>query len=125
MNAFLFVTLSLIPATMVVIALAWRKRPPGKINWIYGYRTDWSMKTQETWDFAHEYISVLWLRVGIPLWVFSVAAWLIGIRNDGADLGKITTVITLIQCVFLILPILPTERALRQTFDAKGKRRSA
>ena len=32
-----------------------QKYPPKKINFLYGYRTSSSMKTQERWDFAQGY----------------------------------------------------------------------
>jgi uncharacterized membrane protein len=35
--------------------LTWWIRPPRKINKIYGYRTNMSMKNKDTWDYAHRF----------------------------------------------------------------------
>ncbi len=43
----------LIPATMLVIGQLWRKRLPKNINPIYGFRTARSMKSRDTWEYAH------------------------------------------------------------------------
>ncbi len=121
MTVFLLITLSLIPATMVLFGLVWRQNPPKAINRLYGYRTDWSMKSHETWDFAHKYCAALWLWTGIPIWVISIVAWSIGLRCGYSTLTRVATALTLVQCICLALPILPTEIALRRRFDTDGK----
>ncbi|MGI6643723.1 MAG: SdpI family protein [Bacillota bacterium] len=125
MTVFLLVMLSIIPATMVIFGLVWRNHWPKTINWLYGYRTGWSTKSQETWDFAHKYIAVLWLRTGIPLWIVSIAAWLIGLRLGHSTLARLTSALTLVQCVCLALPIWPTEAALKRNFDADGRSKTS
>lgn len=123
MTVFMLITLSLVPATMVVIGLVWRKRPPRKINWIYGYRTTWSMKSQETWDFAHRHFSRIWLNTGVPLWLASITAGLICTRCGDEVLEKLTAGATILQCILLFLTLFPTEIALRRNFDESGKRK--
>ncbi len=124
MNAFLLVAVSLVPATMVIFGLVWRNNPPKTINAFYGYRTTWSMKSKETWDFAHKHAAGLWLRIGAPLWLLSVAAWYIGLGLDFSTLAWLTVIVTSAQCIFFVLPVWPTEMALRQQFDAHGKKKT-
>ena len=57
------------------------KRPPRKINDLYGYRTAMSMKSQETWDFAHRYCGRIWLWSGAGILLLSVIAMVI-FRGD-------------------------------------------
>ena len=40
---------------------------PKKINHIYGYRTAMSMKSNETWVFAHPYFGKWWFTIGLFL----------------------------------------------------------
>ena len=45
----------LIPATMIGFGLLFLKRPPKKINAIFGYRSMRSMRNEDTWRFAHQH----------------------------------------------------------------------
>lgn len=42
---------------MLVLAFLFKRFPPKKINYWYGYRTPRSMRSQEAWDFANQYSS--------------------------------------------------------------------
>ena len=57
----------LIPATMIGFGLLFLKRPPKKINAIFGYRSMRSMQNEDTWRFAHAHLSKLWVRLGLAL----------------------------------------------------------
>ena len=46
----------LIPAIMLVMGRYFMKSAPKEINYIFGYRTNMSMKNRDTWEFAHKYI---------------------------------------------------------------------
>ncbi|MFF2912422.1 SdpI family protein [Paenibacillus sp. NPDC057934] len=42
-----------------------KKKPPKKINSLYGYRTKRSMKNQLLWDEANRYSAELMIRYGL------------------------------------------------------------
>jgi uncharacterized membrane protein len=46
--------------------------PPKKINYLYGYRTNSSMKSQERWDFAQKYSSIQMMILAIIMFVVSL-----------------------------------------------------
>ncbi|NNE93783.1 MAG: SdpI family protein [Verrucomicrobiales bacterium] len=54
---------------LLVIALLFLRFPPRDINWMYGYRTARSMKSQEAWEFANRLSAraLVWISVGITL----------------------------------------------------------
>jgi hypothetical protein len=80
------------------------------------------MKSQETWDFAHSYIARIWLYSGVPLALLPFIL-LVKFSNYTKDiLDNIMTGTMIIQVLCLILAILPTEIALRKSFDEKGNR---
>lgn len=120
----LFTAFSLMaPAIMVGFGSRWRKRPPKTINSTYGYRTTWSEKSQETWDFAHKYTGKIWMYTGIPLGIITIALLVI-FRNRGYDvLGHYCVIIMFIQTAILCLTIVPTEIELRKKFDEDGNRK--
>ena len=66
MGAYLGVSV-LIPALMLLFGWLFLRRPPRRINSIYGYRTARSMQNQETWEFAHRVGGRVWLRTGAVL----------------------------------------------------------
>ena len=54
----------LVPLTMIGFGRYFLKQAPGTINWVFGYRTEMSMKNKDTWEFAHKYIGKLWYIKG-------------------------------------------------------------
>jgi uncharacterized membrane protein len=123
MFIFFLIVLLLIPLTLIGFGVLWKKNPPKTINWAYGYRSTWSMKSKETWDFAHRYVGRLWVYTGIPLALISVLA-LIAFRNSDLDeLGRIVLIVNAIQLLGLFLPIIPTEIALKNRFDKGGNKK--
>lgn len=108
---------------MVGLGFRWRERPPKTINSTYGYRTTWSEKSQETWDFAHKYVGGIWLHTGIPLGIITIVLLAV-FRNSGCDvLGDFCIIIMFIQTAILCLTIVPTEIKLKKRFDENGNRR--
>lgn len=111
----------LIPLMMIGIGRLFMKRPPKRINGIYGYRTKRSMKTQETWEFAHRYFGNLWFRLGLVLIPLSALPLIFVYVKDIDLIGIVGAVVTLVQIVLMIVPVFPTERALKENFDEFGK----
>ena len=89
----------LIPFVMIVVGRMSWKHCPKNINSLIGYRTTRSMKSMDTWKFAHEYCGKLWWKLG----------WLI-------------MILTALMHV-LIISIYPTEKALKEHFNDDGTRK--
>ncbi len=113
----------LTPVLMIVGGRLMWKRCPKKINHFIGYRTVRSMKNMDTWTFAHEHIGRTWWKVGwILLWpTFSLHLPIYGASES--VVGVAGTVWLVIQLIVLLVSILPTERALKNTFHDDGSRK--
>lgn len=122
MYLFYIIVSLLVPAILIFIGLLWRKHPPKQINMIYGYRTSMSMKNQDTWDFAHKHFRMTALITGIILAIFTSGP-LLFLHKD--ILERLLLPVTIVQCILLILDIIPTELALRKYFDKNGNRKSS
>ena len=125
MAFWLFVLLMnlLVPVVMIGFGKSFLKEPPGEINSAYGYRTSWSSKNWDTWTFAHQYCGGLWYRWGRIMLMITIIALLFVFGQEDDLVGKVGTVIMIIQMIPCIGAIIPTEIALRKTFDKDGKRR--
>ena len=111
----------LIPLLMVGLGKLLAKHPPKRINGVSGYRTKRSMKTQETWEFAHRYFGNLWFRLGLVLIPLSVLPLIFVYGKDIDQIGIVGAVVTLFEIVPMIVPVFSTERALKENFDEYGK----
>ena len=112
-----------IPLTMVIFGRHFMHHPPKDINSFYGYRTSMSMKSRETWDFAHMYFGKLWFILGLVLLPLSLIPMFFLLGKSVEATGNFSLVIMGVQLVFLVVPIFPTERALKKNFDQFGFRR--
>lgn len=115
----------IVPLTMVGFGAYFMKRAPKEINVFFGYRTRRSMKSRETWEFAHKYCGRLWFYFGLcmipaDLAALSIAAALIP-DADGFAIAMSAAV--LIEIAVMFIPLAKTERALDREFDAHGRRK--
>lgn len=89
--------------------------PPKKINALYGYRTNKSMKNEEVWQFANSFFNVTLVKYA----AISFAAALLFVFLTSIE-------ITWQPMVFLLLTlavtVIKTEQVLSQNFDADGNR---
>ena len=114
----------LFPLIMIVMGRYFMKKSPKEINYIFGYRTNMSMKNKDTWDFAHKYFGKLWFRLGWLLIPISVIPMLFVIGKGEDIIGTVGMVVMVIDLILLIAPIFSTERALKKIFDKDGNKRN-
>ena len=121
---FLFVSVLLIPLTMVFFGKYFSKKSPKEINWIFGYRTMRSTKNDATWKFAHNHFGRLWFINGLWLSAVTVLAMvcLFFFRENKDLVGNCAMALMFVQMVVMIIPIFFTERALKKNFDDDGNR---
>ena len=112
----------LFPLIMIVMGRYFMKKSPEEINYIFGYRTNMSMKNKDTWDFAHKYFGKRWFRLGWLLIPISVIPMLFVIGKGEDIIGTVGMVVMVIDLILLIAPIFSTERALKKIFDKDGNR---
>ena len=117
---FMLAVILLMPLTMIIFGRHFMHNPPKDINGSYGYRTSMSMKSRETWDFSHRYFGKLWFILGLILLPLSAAAMLFLLGKSVGTIGNASIVIMAVHLVFVIVPIFPTEAALKRNFDSNG-----
>ena len=111
----------MIPAMMLGFGILFIRQAPKEINYLFGYRTARSMKNRDTWEFAHRHIGRTWRIAGIALAPLS-ALPLLAVSGEEA-LGLVCTAVMTVQLIALVGSIIPTELALKRTFDKNGQRR--
>ena len=123
---FMLVMNLLTPLTMIIFGYIYNKKPPKKpkSKFAYsGYRTPMSMKNEETWEYANRFFGKLWFIFGIPVGVISIIVLFFFIGKDKDTVGFAGMIICYVQLVAMLLPVIPTELALRRRFDKYGNRR--
>lgn len=120
---FIFSMNLVIPLSMIIFGKYFTKHKPESINGVFGYRTPMSMKNKETWEFAHNYFGRIWFYMGVILLIISVLGMLFLIEKNESIIENYSVILNIIQIIFLIIPIAPTELALRKNFDRQGNRK--
>ncbi len=106
----------MVPLTMVGLGWVFVHRPPKERNNLYGYRTQRSMASREAWTFAHIYIGKIWFCMGLVMLVLAVIVMLFCIGKSDNVVGIWGGAVEGAECVLMLLPIFPTERALKSKF---------
>ena len=114
----------LFPAIMILFGAVFTKAAPKRINYIFGYRTELSMKNRDTWEFAHKYIGKLWFRLGLLLIPITVIPMLFVIGNSENVVATVGLIVSFVNTVTLIIPIFFTEKALNKAFGKDGNRKA-
>lgn len=99
-------------AIFVIAAMVVSIFPPKKINYLYGYRTSASMKSQERWDFAQKYSTKKMFQAGLMLFAISFFGLIVPV-TDKLNL-IIGIFLMLASCAFMLVT---TENALRKHFN--------
>ncbi|MGC4040920.1 MAG: SdpI family protein [Flavobacterium sp.] len=103
---FLFVGSALLVAAVITY-----KFPPKKINLLYGYRTQASMKNQAIWDFSQKYSSVRMFWLGLILLIITPINTLI----PTTEVQSVILGLGLMVLGFVLLCVA-TERAIKKKF---------
>lgn len=120
---FMLIMVLLIPIIMITFGKLFSKKAPKDINYTFGYRTKRSMMNMETWMFAHAYIGKLWFICGLLLFPLSAVVMTFVFGKGPDTVGIAGGILTIVQMIMLIGTILPTENALKKSFDEYGRRR--
>ena len=115
---FMLAMVLLLPAVLILCGLFWwvLGRVP-RFRGAVGYKTTRSMKTPAAWVFAHKHFGRIAFFVGLALAIGGVVAMLFFLGRDEDTVGIAGTIVTGVQTVGLLAPIIPTEIALKRTFN--------
>jgi uncharacterized membrane protein len=100
-------------AFMLLLGWLLKKFPPKKINHLYGYRTQRSMKNQATWEAANTYSSLVFFKVSLYSFFIPVALYFLY-----PQLNVLFTIIT--NTLLLLYVLYATENHLKASFDTQG-----
>ena len=122
---FMLVMNLLTPLVMIIYGRIFEKKPPkiARSKFAFGYRTVMSMRNEETWEYAHRFFGKLWFRLGIAVGLISIIVLFFFIGKDKDTVGFAGMIICYVQLVVMLLPVIPTELALRRRFDRYGNRK--
>ncbi len=120
---FMLICNILVPLITIIAGWFMWKHTPKKINNVIGYRTNRSMKNEDTWKFAHHFCGKLWWIMGWILFVISVIVLIPFFSSTYDTIGIVVVICVSVQSVILVMSIIPTERALKKNFFDDGSRR--
>ena len=109
--------------TMIGFGFLFERHSPKKVNFVFGYRSFRSMKNQETWDYGNKLNGLLLSRLGIVLFICSIAALIFAHGSSDTAIRNVGIVIVVVHAVLVVSSALATELALHRHFDNDGNRR--
>jgi len=110
-----------IPLLQIICGIFWRRNPPK--DHYFGFRTNWTVKTEDTWSYSHRYIGRQYVRFGLAFLVLGIIVVIIKEFSKLEMMTDFSTVFVILEFLMLFLPVLFSERELRRRFDQEGKRK--
>ncbi len=86
--------------------------PPKRINGLYGYRTEKSMKSQDRWDFAQIFAAKKMILSGVILCIVGIPAAFVSMSENLQTVVGLSLLIS--SCIYLFVS---TEKAITQKFE--------
>ena len=105
----LFSILILVGGVFSIAAMLLYLFPPKKINYLYGYRTFNSMKSDERWHFAQRFSAIAMLQSGTGLILFSSLGLFLAFSEQTATVIAYSSI-----GLAVALLIIRTENALKK-----------
>lgn len=112
-----FILTMITPVAMFFMGLIWSKRMPTKSQ-LLSYRSELSMKNEETWAFAHDHIAKLWIRVGVITAILTI----ILMRVFADYYTSFLLWLLFGQMVFFCGSIFFVDSLMKAVFDEEGNR---
>lgn len=109
---------------MIISGAVMLYKAPRKMNRFMGYRTSMSMKSPETWKFAHSLCGKLWTVIGCILLPISAVPMLFISGRTYTEIEKIGEIIAVIQVVVMLCSVVYVEYSLRRNFYKNGERKN-
>jgi len=104
------------PLILIVFGFIALAVVPRKPNRFAGYRTPMSCKNQDTWAFAHKHF-------GKQMIIGALILLLLSVESHFQTDNGVSVWITVARVIVALFIFLPTEIALKRTFDKNGERR--
>ncbi len=98
------------------LAYYYLKKPPKKINHLYGYRTRRSMANQEVWDFANR-------QSAKDFWRVAIATAAIGVILLLFDISFKVFIQVGVLLIGLGISVWHTEKEIDKFFDKNGNKK--
>ena len=117
---FMFVMDLLLPVTMIGFGRYFSNHTPKEINPLLGYRTEMSMKNEQTWQFANHYFGKISYRFGWIQLPITILFMLPAIGKDTTFISIAGLILIGVQLIPLFASIAITEHALHKNFDSNG-----
>lgn len=115
MESNIFIHLLLGPV-MLVLSLLYKTFPPKDINFLYGYRTSRSMKSEHTWAASNKWSANMMVLMSLATCTTQAVLFAAGV-SAGSNIGWSSAVL-----VALLLGHIPLiEMRLKKQFDDKGQ----
>ena len=115
--------LLLIPVLLIIWGFWWIHKPPAypkdpdNMGYFFiGYRTQWALKSPDTWLYSH----VRYGRWMVGLGLVTLILTVVGVFLLPAD--KVERTLLAMYVTALIIPYVPIERGLRRCYDRYGRR---
>lgn len=106
----------MIPIIMLIIGILHLMKPPKVRNWLYGYCTKRSTKSQEAWEFAQRYFGSACCCRGIVSVLLVVIIMLCVLKSDKHIIGAIGSGLGVLETIIMIGAFLSTENTLKKKF---------
>lgn len=115
MKRFMYIFSFIIPITFILIGFIFWKHPPKEMNGVSGWRTEQSMKNQETWNFANLLGAKCTLILGTIEFLCTLIFLFIVLNLDISEVSVVALVI--IQSASIAIVYVHVEKELRKHFN--------
>ena len=106
-----------LPTVLIITGILYKKIPPKKINWRWGFYSVTSVKNQEMWNFAQQYFGKVCRRCGLESSIQVIGVLLCVLGGEEKMLEIVSWIIVMAEIFLIAYMPTATERTLKKKFN--------
>ena len=119
---YMLVIVLLVPLLMIFFGSRFEKGAPEDVNAFIAYRTRRSTVNGDTWQYGHKKFGHLCKLFGLIALPVSAAIMVITVKMSPDAANILATFVIGVQFVMFFVPVILTEKDLKNSFDEIGRR---
>ena len=112
----------ILPLFVLLCGLRFRRGVPYNVLTIISYRTEKSMRSRASWDYAHNLCGRIWVVLGAVTAAVAAAAVTSASFFADAAVGYTAAIVMMSELAAIIISAACVEHALGRAFDKNGRR---
>lgn len=117
MTDYAWIVSLILPLGIVLYGYLYKNVASNKLNYFFGYKTEKTQLSKETWEYANKRVGSIWMKLGLVY----TAIVIIMLTFFPSQRTKPSFIVIALALIVSIVPFPIVQKELEEKFDEEGK----